>query len=446
MNFPGNYSSDGRPNAAGPAPELRDTTIYGTLAADHYATVHGSGVGTMNVSPRSALSLAAYFAAINVLSTDLACLPMKVYRRRKAGGRDEVRDHPLVELLTVSPDGETIPMRWRQAMIGNMLGWGNGYSEIIFSGGEVSALYLLDPGAGPDRRDRDGQLYYRLADATTRPPYQILHIAGLGSDGLTGYSVARMARLAIELGLSAEAFGATFFANGLHTRGVFSTPHKLGSDAIETFRNSVNAYHAGPSNAHRFMVLEQGMAWTQTSISPDDAQFLATREFQVLEIARLFRLPPQKLGDYSQSHLANLEESNLDYKTTTLMPWCVSMEQEFNRKLFTPAERRKGFYLRHDMRAFQRGNEESRSSFYQTMFGLGVFTPNIIAELEDMNPIGDVGDERFLSVQAVPFKQALQTPEPDASPASPGFNPNHDPEGQFTTGRGVGRNGVYDHD
>ena len=411
---------------AGSSGELRYGPVFDQWSAGRgYASSSGC-----NVSPRSALTLTAYYAGINVLATDLACLPFKIYRERKSGGRDEVKDDIRSDLLGSSPDGETTSMRWRQAWYGHTLGHGNGYTEIGFVGGEIEGLYLLDPETTPDRRSQDKRLYYRLNDGTTRPPYKILHLAGLGYDGLCGYSVARFARQAIELGLAAQTFGNSFFQNGTQASGHFELPGKMDKEARENFRSEVNAVHKGPDNAFKFMVLTNGMKWTQTSIPPEDAQFLATRQFQVLEIARMFRLPPHKLGDYSQSHLANIEQSNIDYMTTVLMPWCVSIEQELNRKLFTRAERLRGFYAENEMRAFLRGDMNSRATFYERLFGLGVYTPNRIAELENENPIGPDGDERFLTVQAQPFKTVLNPPKPepkvapaaDPAPADPATN------------------------
>jgi HK97 family phage portal protein len=364
------------------------------------------------IGPKSALTLAAYYAAINVLATDLACLPIKIFRKRKSGGRDEVKDDPRSDLLAVSPDGETTSMRMRQALLGHMLGWGNGYVELGFSAGQVEGLHLLDPTTAPDRRAQDKRLYYRLPDGTTRPPYKILHLAGFGYDGLCGYSPARLMSQSIRLGKNAETFGSTFFDNGITASGHFESPNKLTKDAADEFRREMNAAHAGAQNAGKFMVLWNGMTWHQTTIPPQDAQFLETRQFQVLEIARMFRLPPHKIGDYSQSHLSNIEESNIDYMTTVLMPWCESIEQEFNRKLFTPEERRRGYYLEHNMDAFLRGDSASRATHYQTMSGLGVLNINEMREKENLNPIGPMGDERFLTVQAQLLSTLLNPPEP----------------------------------
>jgi HK97 family phage portal protein len=404
--------------ATAPRGEARGNPVFDAWSSGRDFLSSAANPGP-NVNPKTALTFSAWFAAINVLSTDLACLPLKIYRARKSGGRDEVTDDPRTALLSVSPDGETTAMRWRQAWVGQTLGHGNGVAEIGYSGGDVSGLYLLEPGTEPQRRGQDRRLYYRLNDGSTLPPYKVLHLAGFGPDGLSGYSVARQARQAIALGLSAETFGAAFFANGTRPSGALKHPGQLKGQARQNILDSWREMHSGAGNAGSTVLLEEGMDWQAFSIPPEDAQFLATRQFQVVEVARLFRLPPHKLGDYSQAHLANLAESNQDYYNTTLMPWCVAIENELTCKLLTEDERKAGHYVQHQMNALLRADPKARAEFYTSMFGLAVMTPNTISELEDMNPIGADGDERFLTVQAVPLRSALNPPEPASSPADP---------------------------
>lgn len=364
----------------------------------------------VNVNEKSALTLTAAYAAINVIATDVSCLPLKTYKRRKDGGRDEVTDHPASDLLKWSPNGESPAMRWRQANMGHALGWGNGYAEIERDGyGRPVGLHLIDPSTvEPKRRKSDRKLYYELADRTVLRPDQVLHLAMLGFDGLSGYSPVRMARQAIGLGLAAETFGAALFGNGSMARGFLKTPQKLSAEARQRLREQFESVHQGVYNAHRLAVLEQGLDWVQTSINPDDAQFLATRQFQVIEIARMYRIPPHKLGDFSQAGSAYnaLEESNLDYLGTTLMPWCEAYEGECNLKLLTAQERADGYYIEHVLLALLRGNMAARGDFYMKLIGLGVFTPNMIAQLENMNPTGPEGDRHYISVNLVPSNMA----------------------------------------
>src|SRR5205823_2405343 len=153
------------------------------------------------------------FAAVNRLSTDVAGLPLGVYRRRADGGRDEAAGHPAHRLVYLTPDEETTAQRFRQALMGHVLTWGNGYAEIVFDGqGAPAELHLLSPrDTTPERTPQSKRLYYRIEGGKTLPPYKVLHVAGLGYDGLAGYAPVTMARQAVGLGVAAESFGAAFF-------------------------------------------------------------------------------------------------------------------------------------------------------------------------------------------------------------------------------------------
>jgi HK97 family phage portal protein len=374
------------------------------------------------VDEDTALTLTAAYAAINVISSDVAMLPLKVYRRRRDGRRDRVLDHPVTELLAISPDGETTACRWRQALTGHVLGWGNGYAEITFAGGRPSGLYLLDPKrTRAERRPQDNHLFYRHGTGTL-PRDRVLHVAGLSFDGLSGYSPIRLAREAIALGLAAEYYGAAFFGNQARPSGVLRHPSKLSAEAQARLRESWEALHNG-AGAHRTAVLSEGMEFQSITVPPEDAQFLATRQFQVVEIARMYRLPPHKLGDYSQSHLANIEASNIDYLTTTLMPWLGAIEDEFTRKLFTPEERARGFYCEHDANALLRGDITSRFGAYSVALRDGWLNRDDVRERENLNPIGEPSGGRIYTVQAqmVPLGQlgAPAAPQAQASRSEP---------------------------
>lgn len=388
--------------------ETRGAALGGFLGS-------AANVSGISVTERSALTLTAAFAAINVIATDTACLPIRLYKARKSGGRDQVNDRAVIDCLKWSPDGITTAMRSRQAWMGHTLGWGNGFQEIIRDGGgEPIQFKGIDPATcEARRRQSDGQVYYQIG-GRTQLAENVLHLAGLGFDGLCGYSPVRMARQAIGLGLAAETFGASLFGNGSTPRGFLKSPKRLSADAARRMREGIERVHAGVANANRLAVLEEGTEWVQTSMSPEDSQFLATRQFQVVEIARIYRLPPHKIGDYSQSHLANIEAANLDYLTTTLMPWCEAMEQELNLKCLTTDERRAGFYFEHSLTALLRGDMKARAEFYTRLRDLGVLTPNMICEFENMNPIGPDGDIRLVPLNMTTLARAGQ-PTPNSS-------------------------------
>jgi HK97 family phage portal protein len=422
----------------GPAPEVR-SSIW-TQDAERWGSwsnVVPSGARSaagVNITPESALTLTAALACINVIATDFSYPPCKVYRRRPGGGRDEVRDTAIWERLNVSPDGETTPMRSRQALMGHTLGHGNGYYEIETNGGgEIVGLHLLDPRTRPERRPQDNRLFYRLPNNKTLPPARVFHLAGLGFDGLCGYSPVKLASDALALGKAAELFGAGFYGNNSQPGGLIKTTAAVKPEALARFRAGWEGMHRGAGNNSRIAFLEQGWDFVPTTISPEDAQFLEGRKFQVLEVARIYRVPPHKIGDYSQSHLANIEASNLDYVITVLTPWCEAFEQEANLKLLTADERKAGFYIEHQLTALLRGDMRSRAEFYTKLRDLGALSPNEVRDSENLNPI-EGGDLYLVPMNMVSLEHAGEPPEP-ATGTMPNDSPDDetDPEPEPTT-------------
>lgn len=394
---------DGGGAAAAPAPESR--SVPGEELWWPPRELAG-----VTVTADTALTFSAFFAAVNVLSTDTSTLPLRVWRRRPDGGRDLQQGHAVDDLLNVEADDETGAGAFRQTMMGGVCGWGNGLAEVVRTGrGRAARLHLLDVATTRPKRNASGALAY---DGPTlkRPlePSNVLHFSGLSPDGIWGYSPVRLHKQGIGLGLASQAFGATFFGNGTTFAGHFETDKVLKTEARKHFKQSVNREHQGPYNAHKNLLLEDGIKWVKDAVEPETAQFLATRAFEVIEIARIFRLPPHKLGDYSQAHLANIEASNLDYLMTSLMPWLVMIERESNRKLFTRQERNAGFFVEHDFDYVLRADSKARGDFYNRLFGLSVLTANDVARREQVNPIGPDGDRRYVSVNFQTVENAVR--------------------------------------
>lgn len=376
----------------------------------------------VNVTEASALTLTSAFACINVLATDLAFFPLRVRQVKDRDRKIDRPDHPADALLRLSPDGERTTMRARQAWYGHTFGWGNGYQRVerdLF--GRPAALTYLDPAdTEPRRRKSDGRLYY-TSDTLRLRPENVLHLAGLSRDGLKGYSPVKLARQAIALGLATESCGAALFGNGLIHRGVIRHPGTMSEEAWDRLRRSIEQVHLGLENAHRFLLLEEGTEFAQTSMSPDDAQFLATRQFQVIEICRIWRVPPHKVMDYSKAGSAYraLEEANLDYVNTTLGPWCEQIEQELALKLLTADERADGFVIEHSLAALLRGDSKAQIEFWKGLRDLGVATPNWVAAEAGINPIGPEGDVRLVPSGYTPLSQVAEASQGSPAVAKP---------------------------
>ena len=217
----------------------------------------------------------------------------------------------------------------------------------------------------------------------------VLHIPGLGFDGLVGYSPIAMAKNAIGLSIAAEEYGSKFYANGAAPSGVLEHPGTIKDPA--RLRENWNSTFGGSANSGKVAVLEEGMKYTPISISPEQAQFLETRKFQIVEIARLFRVPPHMIGDLDKSSFSNIEQQSLEFVKYTLDPWVIRWEQSLFRSLLTPEEK-KTYFFKFNLEGLLRGDYESRMNGYAIGRQNGWLSANDIRELENMDkiPYGDV--------------------------------------------------------
>jgi len=255
-------------------------------------------------------------------------------------------------------------------------------------------------------RDNNGRLFYLYqrgaedakAVGTDRrvylPPSDVLHIPGLGFDGLIGYSPIAMAKNAIGLAIATEEYGAKFFANGAAPSGVLEHPGTIKDP--QRVRDSWNAAYQGSSNAHKIAVLEEGMKYTPIGISPEQAQFLETRKFQINEIARIFRVPPHMLADLEKSSFSNIEQQSLEFVKYTLDPWVVRWEQSMCRVLLSESEK-PAYFIKFNVDGLLRGDYASRMSGYATARQNGWMSANDIRELENLDRIAsELGGDLYL--------------------------------------------------
>jgi HK97 family phage portal protein len=322
---------------------------------------------------------------------------------------------------------------FREVMQAHLLTWGNCYSEIERDGaGRPVAIWPLPPNlVEPIRDDRDRLVYRVRGDKygdIILPASDVLHIPGLGFDGMKGYSVVHMARESLGLGMAAERFGGTFFGNGSTFGGFLSHPAKLSPEARQNLTESL-AKHSGPTRAHRILLLQENMSFIERKgIPPNDAQFLETRVFQVQEVARWFKISPYKLGDLSRATFSNIEHQAIEYLTDTIRPWLVRWEQEINRKLIAPLERRQQF-AEFVIEGALRGDVASRYSAYAVGRQWGWLSADDVRSLENMNPLpSGQGGIYLLPQNMVPAdrigeiidKQVAPDPKPAAPPHAAG--------------------------
>ena len=384
-----------------------------------YSFFMGTSAAGKSVNERSAMQMTSVYACVRILSESIAGLPLHMYRYEDDGSKTKAVEHPLYHLLHDEPNPEMTSFIFRETLMSHLLLWGNAYAQIIRNGkGEIIALYPLMPNRMKVERDAKGRLYYEYQtmkeDAPTMKgavyqldPSEVLHVPGLGFDGLVGYSPIAMAKNAIGLAIAAEEYGSKFYANGAAPSGVLEHPNVLKDPA--KVRDSWNAAFGGSSNAHRVAVLEEGMKYTPISISPNEAQFLETRKFQIDEIARIFRVPPHMVGDLEKSSFSNIEQQSLEFVKYTLNPWVCRWEQALQRALLDDDEKGK-YFFRFNVEGLMRGDYQSRMNGYATARQNGWMSANDIRELENLDRIpAELGGDLYLvNGNMLPLSQVEQ--------------------------------------
>ena len=367
----------------------------------------------VRVSPEAAMRVAAYFACLRDISEDVAKLPLPVYRRNADGSRTQVI-HPVTRLLNVEPNPDMTAMALRETLTHHALGWGGGFAEITLDGaGEPNGLYPIHASRVQIRRGTDKRLYYDVrvddlgGNILTLPARKVLHLHGLSADGVRGYILSVLARETTGVATAAEAFGARFFKNDARPGGLLRHPGEMNDEAWAEFRTQWIAAHATTAQ-HTVALLENGMEWQPTSVPPEEAQFLLTREHSVEEICRWFRMPPHKAQHLKRSTFSNIESQNKEYVTDTLSPWSRRWEQECDRKLLPGT----GLYVEHNFHALLRGDTKTQGDWYKALVTHGIMSRNEIRELENRGRVP--GGELMM----VPSNMAIVQEDGSLQPAS----------------------------
>lgn len=385
--------------------KARDKPQNRTIGSN-YSFFFGGTTSGKPVNEHTAMQMTAVYSCVRILAEAVAGLPLHLYKYTDSGGKEKALSHPLYFLLHDEPNPEMSSFVFRETLMTHLLLWGNAYAQIIRNGkGEVIALYPLMPNRMSVDRDSSGALYYtytKYSDeaptmkgmTVTLRPSDVFHIPGLGFDGLVGYSPIAMAKNAIGMAIACEEYGAKFFANGAAPGGVLEHPGTIKDP--QKVRDSWNAAYQGSSNSHRVAVLEEGMKYQPIGISPEQAQFLETRKFQINEIARIFRVPPHMVGDLEKSSFSNIEQQSLEFVKYTLDPWVIRWEQAISRSLLRPDEK-KLYFAKFNVDGLLRGDYVSRMNGYATARQNGWMSANDIRELENLDRIPpELGGDLYL--------------------------------------------------
>ncbi|MFO7537608.1 MAG: phage portal protein [Chloroflexota bacterium] len=362
----------------------------------------------VTVTEYNALQYAAVFGAVRILAESCAVLPLLTYRRLDRRGRERASDFYLYDILAKNPNPEMTAYEFRETLTGHLATWGNGYAEIEWGNdGRVRGLWPLRPDRMRVQRI-NGELVYRFSLGTGEPKLlssmRVLHLRGLGFDGLVGYSPIALQRQMLGLGMAAEEFGARFFGNDARPGGVLEHPGELSPNAHKNLLTSWESRHQGLSKQHRIGILEEGMSYKQIGIPPGDAQFLETRRFQKEEVAAWYRIPPHMMGLMERATHNNVEHMSIEFVKFTLLPWLTRWEQRVEKQLLLPSERGRHF-VEFLVDGLLRGDVESRSQAYAVGRQWGWWSANDVRQMENQGPV-EGGDVYLVPLNMVPANQA----------------------------------------
>ena len=386
-----NWLGFGNPRDAPALPDVRDNVRdSGTLF------VFGRSNSGEQVDEKSAMQIATVYACVRLLAESVAQLPLHLYKCTDDDGQEKAKGHPLYKILYREPNPEMTSFSFWEAMMTHLLLWGNAYAQVVRDGRNgILGLYPLLPENVEIDRTEKGELYYIYHAYTDEKPGEInkdvnfrrdeiLHIPGLGFNGLVGFSPIAMMKNALGTNIAVEKYGSSFFKNNgqplgvLEHPGVLKDPQKIRDNWMDTY--------GGPNNAHKIALLEEGMQYKAISLPPEDSQFLSTREFGVEEICRIFRVPPHMVQDLKRATFSNIEHQAIDYVVHTLDPWLVRIEKAIVKDLLVEEEK-DDYFPKFNVDGLLRGDYKSRMDGYSVGISTGIISPNEARRKENMPPL-----------------------------------------------------------
>lgn len=390
-----------------PAISLSEPAAWETFYSGSATT---SGV---TVNTTSALGYPPLWRAINLIAGDVARVPLNVYARTADNGKLIDRDHPAHPLLDLRVSAVTDAMTFRETMTACALLYGNAYAA-IFRNGRQEAVELVSLDTNKTfLRMVDGELWYVTqvaGQSVVLRGADVFHIKGLSLDGIEGVPLLDIMAEALGVGMAAQQFGGRFFGQGSNMSGVLMVP---GHFSEEKIRNTIAAWdkmHAGLSKSHKIALLQDGTKFQPMTVSPEQAQFLQTRQYEVrATVANITGCPPHKLGDDTRTSHSSLEQENQSYLDDCLDRWFRKWEMESRLKLLSPQQRQTGsHFVEANRNAMLRMSFETRVNGYAKLMEVSALTANDVLRRENMPTIGEDGEKRYRPANWVEVGAAVE--------------------------------------
>lgn len=357
-----------------------------------------------NVSGDTVMELPAFYAAIRNIAEDIAKLPVDIFRITE-NGKKKNNTNPLFGLLNNQANPYVSSMNFYQTLIHWALNYGNGYGEIVRDGaGRIVEMWPIHPSRVQPFYKEDGRLFYRVSSGQTIPgknfrftelsAEDVYHLAGLGGDGIVGYPVWHILSQALGKAIATQNYSASYYGNGTSVSGVLENPKKMDKGGYARMRLDWEKIHSGGAdNMHRLAILEQGVEFKPLASNASEAQLIEAQKFNVVDVARILRIPPHKIMSTEKATLNNLESLTREYIEDTLSPWIIRIKNETQRKII----RNPRIFAVHNINLLTLGDSKTKAQIIKTYRNTGVLSINGALDILDLNEIEeDWANERHM--------------------------------------------------
>lgn len=383
-------------------PKVEERSYFGDYLSYNCAT---------NYTTEKSMLLSAVYRCVEVISDSVAQLPLEPYKMDSQGYKIKFTSHPTYKLLNKEPNPRMTRFDFIKVMIVSTLLKGNGYAYIERDDkGNAKGLHFIPAELVTIIRPKslNEAVSYSIAGLGKVESCNMIHIKNFSYDGIEGVSTLRHARNTLGLSTDAEAHAAGFFKGGANLAGILKSQTNLNSQQKNELKRSWQlAFSPATGTPNGVAVLEGNLSFEPITVNPTDAQLLETRQFNVVDICRFFGVSPVKAFDLTKSSYSTVEATNLSFLTETLSPLLEKIELEFERKLYKPSEK-DSIDVRFDTAMLLRADKQSLANYYQTLFNIGVVSPNDIRKQLDMEAI-EGGDNTFVQVNIQTLERAVSS-------------------------------------
>jgi len=357
------------------------------------------------VTPESAMRVGAVYACVRLLSGVPATLPIDIKRRVSETTREDASDEPVAVLLRKKPNRWQTPSQFKRMLTAHLKLRGNGYAMIVWSMGRPIEMIPMHPDRVTCKQQPDLSLVYTYTRPDRRQVVlqqdEVFHLVGMSLDGITGVSPITYARETIGLAQAQEKAGGSVFKNGARASMVLQHPARIGNEARDFLKQSLDAYRAGGESEGKALILEEGMTVNNLTMTAEDAQWIESRKFSRTDIAMFFGVPPHMIGDTEKSTSwgTGIEQQTQGFLTFTAEEDLTTWEETVNLKLI--ADPNSKLYARFNRSALVKGDLKTRWDAYAVGRRIKVLSANDVRALEDMNPVpgGDVLENPDITVK-----------------------------------------------